>query len=122
MLQKGSPRSSSSLQSRPNMRFADSRSKFPVRYRFGPFELNPGTAELRRRGVRVPLSGQPLQILTILLQNSDRFVGREEFRKALWPDDIHVDFDGALNTSMKRLRQSLDDTAAKERYIETVPR
>jgi len=93
-----------------------------LRYRFGPFELNASAGELKRRGVRVPLVGQPLRILHLLLQNPERIVSREELRSALWPDGVHVDFDGALNTAVKKLRQSLEDNAEIERYIQTVPR
>ncbi len=94
----------------------------PVRYRFGPFELSPEAVELRRQGVRVPLVGQPLRILLILLQNPDRVVTREELRDALWPGDVHVAFDGALNTAVRKLRLSLEDSPSEERYIQTVPR
>jgi Tol biopolymer transport system component/DNA-binding winged helix-turn-helix (wHTH) protein len=105
------------------METANSRSpSAPVRYRFGPFELKASPLQLRRRGVRVPLSGQPLQILQILLENPHRAVSRDELRVALWPRDVHVDFDGALNTAVRKLRQALDDTAEKERYIQTLPR
>ena len=78
--------------------------------------------ELRRHGVRVPLVGQPLRILHILLQNPERVVTRDELRDALWPGDVHVVFDGALNTAVRKLRLSLEDNPAEERYIQTVPR
>lgn len=93
-----------------------------IHCRFGPFEFNSARLELRRRGVRVPLTGQPLQILSVLLREPANVVTRDRLRESLWPGDVHLDFDGALNTAVKRLRQALEDTGALEKYIETLPR
>ncbi len=92
------------------------------RYRFEPFEVDFGTAELRRRGLRLKLSGQPLHILEMLLERPGEVVSREELRQRLWEDDTFVDFERGLNAAVNRLREALGDSAAKPRYIETLPR
>jgi serine/threonine-protein kinase len=76
---------------------------------------------LRRDGVRLKLSGQPLEVLTILLEQADRLVTREEFRRRLWDQNTLVDFEQGLNTAIARLRHALGDSAERPHFIETVP-
>jgi TolB-like protein/DNA-binding winged helix-turn-helix (wHTH) protein/Tfp pilus assembly protein PilF len=90
--------------------------------RFGVFEVDPRTGELRSKGSRVKLQDQPLQILLALLEKPGEVVTREELRAKLWPADTFVDFDHGLNAAVKRLRDALADTAETPRYIETLPR
>jgi len=90
--------------------------------RFGTFELNPQTGELRSKGSRVKLQDQPLQILLAVLKKPGHVVTREELRAKLWPADTFVDFEHGLNTALKRLRDALGDSAENPRYIETLPR
>ena len=90
--------------------------------RFGVFELDLRSGELRKSGARVSLQQQPLQLLSVLLEHPGELVTREELRKRLWPDDTFVDFDLGLNAAVKRLRQALGDTAESPRFVETVPR
>jgi len=90
--------------------------------RFGEFLLDCATAELRRNGDRSSLQGQPLQILTVLLESPGHMVTREELKKRLWPSDTFVDFDRSLNRAMNRLREALGDSAENPRFIETLPR
>ena len=90
--------------------------------RFGVFELDPRTGELRSKGSRVKLQDQPLQILLAVLEKRGDVVTREELRAKLWPADTFVDFDHGLNAAVKRLRDTLGDTAENPRYIETLPR
>jgi DNA-binding winged helix-turn-helix (wHTH) protein len=90
--------------------------------RFGPFELKPLTGELCKDGVRLKISGQPLEILLILIVRGGEVVARDEFRDSLWSSDTFVDFEHSLNTAIKRLRVALDDDVASPQYIETVPR
>src|SRR5437879_1509793 len=92
------------------------------RTRFGLFEVDANTGELRREGVKVRLQEQPLQILQILLEHPGEVVTREELRKRVWPSDTFVDFDHGINNAIKRLRESLGDTAETLRFIETLPR
>ena len=68
------------------------------------------------------VQGQPLVILTALLERRGEVVTREELRRRLWPDDTFVDFDHSLNTAVKRLREALGDTASSPQFIETLAR
>ena len=90
--------------------------------RFGLFEFNRRSMELRRSGVRVKLQDQPGQILAALLEVPGDLVSREELRKRLWPADTFVDFDHSLNTAIKRLRDALGDSADNPIFIETLSR
>jgi Tol biopolymer transport system component/DNA-binding winged helix-turn-helix (wHTH) protein len=92
-----------------------------VRWTFGPFELNAAAGELRKKGIHVRLSGQPLQILVLLLTHSGEVVSRERLREHIWGDGISVDFEGGLNAAMAKLRRALGDSAENPRYIETLP-
>jgi eukaryotic-like serine/threonine-protein kinase len=94
----------------------------PQIIRFGAFEANLQTGELRKHGLKVPLQGQPFQVCAILLQQSGKLVTREELRKKLWPEDTFVDFDHGLNTAITKIRIALGDSAENPRFIETLPR
>jgi TolB-like protein/DNA-binding winged helix-turn-helix (wHTH) protein/Flp pilus assembly protein TadD len=89
--------------------------------RFGIFEVNLASGELRKRGVRIKLQEQPFQVLIALVQQPHEVVTREELRKRLWPPDIVVDFDSGLNKAVNRLREALGDDAENPRFIETLP-
>jgi DNA-binding winged helix-turn-helix (wHTH) protein len=90
--------------------------------RFGVFEADARSGELRRKGLRVRLQEQPFQVLLMLAQRPNEVVSREELRQALWPSDTFVDFDHGLNTAINKLRDALGDSAASPRFIETLPR
>jgi eukaryotic-like serine/threonine-protein kinase len=90
--------------------------------RFGPFELDLRSAELRKNDLRIRLQDQPFQILVALLERPGEVVLREEIRKKLWPDDTVVEFDHSINAAVKRLRDVLRESAEKPRYIETLAR
>jgi adenylate cyclase len=90
--------------------------------RFGEFELDQHSGELRRNGTKVRLQEQPLRILQILLEQPGKLVPREELQQRIWPSDTFVDFDHGINNAVKRLREALSDTAETPRYIETLPR
>jgi DNA-binding winged helix-turn-helix (wHTH) protein len=94
----------------------------PAVVHFGPFELDLRAAELRKHGRRIRLQEQPFQILIELLEHPGQVVLREEIRKKLWPNDTVVEFDHSINAAVKRLRDSLQDSAEKPRYIETLAR
>lgn len=91
-------------------------------YRFGVFEFDPATGELRKQGMRLKPQGQPIEILKLLLEHPGEVVPREELQKKLWPADTFVDFEHSLNAAVKRLRDALDDSAETPRYIETLSR
>jgi Tol biopolymer transport system component/DNA-binding winged helix-turn-helix (wHTH) protein len=90
--------------------------------RFGVFEADLQTGELRRNGVKVPLQGQPFQVCAILLEHSGELVTREELRQKVWPEDTFVDFDHALNTAITKIRVALGDEADNPRFVQTLPR
>lgn len=90
--------------------------------RFGVFEADLSAGELRKSGRRVRLQEQPFQILALLLERPGEIVTREEVRQKLWSADTFVDFDHSLNTAIKKVRESLGDSAASPRYVETIAR
>ena len=90
--------------------------------RFGVFEVDLQTRELRKRGIRIKLQDQPFQVLARLLEQPGQIVTREQLKKKLWPDDTFVDFDRAVNKAINRIREALGDTAATPRFIETLPK
>ena len=94
----------------------------PLVIRFGVFELNLAARELRRHGMRLRLSGQPFEILAFLLERPGEIVTREQLRARLWAADTFVDFEHSLNSAVKKLRQTLGDSADVPRYVETLPR
>ena len=90
--------------------------------RFGVFELDVRAGELRKRGLRIPLQQQPLQILLLLLERPGEVVTRQELQEKLWPGGTFVDFDRSLNKAVVKLREALGDNPDSPRYIETLPR
>jgi len=90
--------------------------------RFGVFEVDVRSGELRKQGVRIKLQEQPFHLLTVLLQRPGEVVTREELRNQNWPPDTFVDFDNSLNTAINKLREALGDSADNPRFIETLPR
>lgn len=89
--------------------------------RFGPYELDLYSSELRKNGRRIRIQQQPLRILALLLENPGELVTREKMRMLLWPDGLYVDFEHGLNRSVNKLRRALLDSADSPRYIETLP-
>ena len=89
---------------------------------FGPFRVDLHTRELWKHGTRLKLSGQPFEILAILLASPGELVTREELRDRLWRADTFVDFDHGLNAAINKLRDTLCDSVDSPRYIETLPR
>jgi Tol biopolymer transport system component/DNA-binding winged helix-turn-helix (wHTH) protein len=94
----------------------------PRLVRFGVYELDLRSGELRKSGARLTLQQQPLELLSVLLEQPGQLVTRDELRKRLWPDDTFVDFEHGLNAAVKRLRDTLGDSADSPRFVETVPR
>jgi TolB-like protein/DNA-binding winged helix-turn-helix (wHTH) protein/Flp pilus assembly protein TadD len=94
----------------------------PGRLRFGIFEADLGTGELRRRGVRIRLQEQPFQVLAVLLTRPGELVTRDELRGRLWTADTFVDFEHGLNKAINKIREALGDSAESPRFVETVPR
>ena len=92
------------------------------RYRFGAFEVDLRAGEIRKSGIRLRLTGQPVQVLEVLLFRAGEVVTRDELQRRLWSSDTFVDFEHNLNSAVKRLRAALNDSADAPRFIETVPR
>lgn len=94
----------------------------PRTRRFGDYEVDLVAGEVRKRGLKLSLSGQPFEILRLLLERAGDVVTREELRARLWAGDTFVDFDHGLNAAVNKLRETLGDSAHKPRYLETLPR
>ena len=95
----------------------------PRLFRFGMFELDSNTGELRKDGKSRPrIRDQALQILIMLLEKSEDVVTRDELRERLWPADTFVDFDHGLNTAINQVRSALGDSAGNPKFIQTLPR
>jgi TolB-like protein/DNA-binding winged helix-turn-helix (wHTH) protein len=94
----------------------------PRVFRFGIFELDTQSGELRRHGLKVRLPDQSFQILHELLNRPGEVVTREDLRRQLWTSDTFVDFDVGLNSAIRKLREALDDSADNPRFVETLPR
>ncbi len=90
--------------------------------RFGVFEVDLRTGELRKLGLKVKLHRQPFQVLGMLLERPGELVTREEIREKLWPGDTFIDFEHSVNSSIKKLRQALGDDPVTPRFVETLPR
>jgi TolB-like protein/DNA-binding winged helix-turn-helix (wHTH) protein/Tfp pilus assembly protein PilF len=88
--------------------------------RFGSFEVDTRTGELRKGGARVKLQEKPFQLLVLLLENPGDIVTRETVRRELWPSDTFVDFDHSLGTALAKLRSALGDSARNPRFVETL--
>jgi TolB-like protein/DNA-binding winged helix-turn-helix (wHTH) protein len=89
---------------------------------FGVFEADLRSDELRRNGVKVRIQDLPFRALKLLLSRPNEVITREEFRQALWPGDVFVDFDLGIRSAIKRLRDTLGDSADNPIFVETVDR
>ena len=92
------------------------------RYRFGAFEADAATGELRRQGIRIKLNAQPFQVLCLLLERPGELLTREEISRELWPDGTFVDYEHGVNSAVNRIREALRDTAGNPRFVETLTR
>lgn len=93
-----------------------------VRYRFGIFEVDPATGELRRKGMRIKLHSQPFQLLLMLIERPGELLTREEICQELWPQGTFVDYEHGVNSAVNRLREALGDRAANPQFVETLAR
>ncbi len=92
------------------------------RIRFGTFEVDPATGELRRSGVRIRLQEQPFKVLLILVERPGELITRTELKQRLWSDSEFGDFDQGINVAIKKIRNALGDESANPRFIETLSR
>jgi DNA-binding winged helix-turn-helix (wHTH) protein len=100
----------------------DASTESAQRLRFGSFELDVRSRELRKDGSCIRLQEQPFEILRVMLERPGDVVTRDELCKRLWPDGTFVDFEHSLNAAVKRLRAALGDDADNPRFVETLPR
>ena len=89
-------------------------------YRFGDFEVDIATGELKRHGHRIKLQKKPFELLLLLLQQPGELVTRERASEVLWDSDVYVDFEHGLGSALNRLRTALGDSASRPTYIETL--
>jgi cholera toxin transcriptional activator len=94
----------------------------PRRYRFGAFEADAATGELRRQGIRLRLNAQPFQVLCMLLERPGELLTRDQIARQLWPDGTFVDAEHGVNSAVNRIREALNDSAASPRFVETLAR
>lgn len=91
-------------------------------FQFGGFELDARAGELRKRGIKMKLQDQPLQILTILLEHAGEVVTRDEIQSRIWSNGIHVDYENAINSAVRKIRDVLGDRPERPVFIETLSR
>jgi DNA-binding winged helix-turn-helix (wHTH) protein len=90
--------------------------------KFGVFEVDLATGELRKAGIKVKLQDQPFQVLSALLERQGEIVSREDLRQKIWRDDTFIDFDQGLSKAVNKLREALGDSADNPRFVETLAR
>jgi DNA-binding winged helix-turn-helix (wHTH) protein/tetratricopeptide (TPR) repeat protein len=90
--------------------------------RFGAFELNAASGELRKAGLPLKIHPQPFRVLLLLAERPGQIVTREEIQRCLWGDNTFVDFEGGINFCMRQIRAALADDAENPRYVQTLPR
>jgi DNA-binding winged helix-turn-helix (wHTH) protein len=107
----------------PSAEFLDAiPESVPEKVRFGVFEANLRSGELRREGIKVRLQDLPFRALTYFVTHPETVISREEFRQALWPADVFVDFDQGISSAIRRLREALGDSADNPIFIQTIER
>ena len=92
------------------------------RYRFGAYEVDAATGELRKQGIRIRLHAQPFQVLLMLMERPGELLTREEISRELWPDGTFVDYEHGVNSAVNRIRDALGDRAGNPRFVETLAR
>src|SRR6478672_8427266 len=93
---------------------------FGVTYCFGEFEVDVAAYELRRKGQRLPLARQPMDLLLLLLERRQELVSREDIARRLWSPDVFTDLDAGIRTAVLKIRQVLGDSRESPRFVETV--
>ena len=92
------------------------------RVRFGAYEVDLRSRQVRKHGRQVRLQDQPFQVLAALLERPGEIITREELRERIWPSDTFVDFDHSLNKAVNKVRQALGDSADNPRFVESLAR
>ena len=90
--------------------------------RFGLFELDLVTGELRKSGLRVRLQEQAFRVLALLVDRPGDLITHEELKARIWPEAVFVDFEHGLHKAVNKLRHALGESAGTPRFVETLPR
>ena len=90
-------------------------------FRFGVFEVDVRTGEVRKHGIRIKLADQPFRVLVALIEKPGELVTRDELQQRIWSNHTFVDFEQGLNRSVNKVREALGDSAANSRFVETLP-
>jgi DNA-binding winged helix-turn-helix (wHTH) protein len=90
--------------------------------RFGSFELNVIRRTIYRNGVRLKLQKQPFSVLELLIERAPEIVSREEIRRHIWGDNVHVDAEQGIAFCIRQIRSVLGDHSVSPHYIQTIPR
>jgi DNA-binding winged helix-turn-helix (wHTH) protein len=96
--------------------------KSGTKLRFGPFDLNTRTCELQKNGHKIKLQEQPARLLLHLASHPGELVTREDIQNVLWPNGLVVEFEHAINTDIKKIREALQDDPKEPRFVETMPK
>ncbi len=91
-------------------------------HKFGVFEFDSDTGELRKNGRAVALEPQPAKALALLLARAGEVVSREELRDAVWGSETHVDFDRGIAYCLSQIRTALGDSGDNPRFVQTIPK
>lgn len=91
-------------------------------YKFGVFEFDGTTKELRKNGRAAAIEPQPARALALLLSRAGDVVSREELRDGVWDQDTHVDFDRGLAYCISQVRAALGDSGDNPRFVQTIPK
>jgi DNA-binding winged helix-turn-helix (wHTH) protein/tetratricopeptide (TPR) repeat protein len=91
-------------------------------FRFGTFEMEISARRLQRDGLKIRLEEKSFLLLSLLVRRAGETVTRDELRKELWPDNVHLDFGHGLNNAVNKLRSALGDPAENPRFVTTIPK
>ncbi|MDD2761341.1 MAG: transcriptional regulator, partial [Methylomonas sp.] len=89
-------------------------------YQFGDFKLDSANQRLYRLDEALPLPPKVFQTLRYMIEHPARLVTKDQLLKEVW--DGRVVTEGVLKSTMKLLRQALEDDSKAPRYLETVHR
>ncbi len=76
--------------------------------------------EFRKNGQLIELSKTEQRLLRVLTENRGRVLSRETLLERVWPGGGEYVEENALSVTVKRLRDKLEDTPSKPRFLRTV--
>jgi DNA-binding winged helix-turn-helix (wHTH) protein len=87
-------------------------------YEFDAYEIDTDKVELRSNGAVLSIEPRPYALLSLLVENRERVVSREEIIEKIW--DGRAISDAAISTAIRTLRQVLNDDGAAQKFVRTV--